>query len=37
MNINTCEVKVQLGNEFFKEALAILDYACPIAQYLDVS
>jgi hypothetical protein len=32
MNINTCEVKVQLGNECFKEALVILDYACPIAQ-----
>ncbi len=32
MNINTCEVKVQLGNECFKEALVILDYACPVAQ-----
>jgi hypothetical protein len=33
MNIDTCEVKVQLGNDFLKEALVILDHACPIAQY----
>jgi hypothetical protein len=33
MNIDTCEVKMQLGNEFFKEALVILDYVCQIAQY----
>lgn len=33
MNIDTCEVKVQLDNDFFKETLVSLDYACSIAQY----